>query len=183
MTLCVAFHHANGLGASLIRAKMPGSWPNHVSLMIVPDTKPETIWNGVLYEARSKLGVTGPGRNGRIVQQAVAGGDSVEVYSLLASADEIITIEEFLKKQLGKGYDSVGVLSSFIPLHVTQAIAKQSQREADAKWWCSELVQAATAKLRFPLLVNIQPFQTSPRDLHIAANKDLIWSYYHTGVK
>jgi hypothetical protein len=161
---------------------MPGSWPNHVSMTIVSDVMPETIWNASLYEARS-VGVTGPGHNARTIQQCVAGGDSVEVYSVLASGEEVKIAEEFLKKQLGKKYDTVGVWSSFIPLKLAQAIAKQSQREADGAWWCSEIVQAATAKLRFPLLVNIQPFQVTPRDLHIAANKDLVWKYYHAGAK
>lgn len=159
-------HASEGAGSHLIRLRHPGCWSNHSSGFYAPlDATPEQLLAAVLFESRAKVGVTGPGHpKARTLQQAIDGGDAVEVYRLdpVQPAAEHVAYQWDLE-QIGKEYDMPG-LAGFLPLTLIRrhAMEQQRKRKYDSKWWCSEYRFAQTMKRGLPALQNVAPFQVDP---------------------
>lgn len=109
------FHSSNTVFGKAIKFFSRGQY-THVSIGV----------NGYIYEAREGKGV--------IRRKADTDLKSVN-YVHFFDLDEK-AVEEFLKKQLGKGYDWLGVLS-FVWRFI---------RQGRNVWYCSELALVALAK-------------------------------------
>ena len=170
----LVFHHSAGVGSDLIRLRTRG-WSNHVSILYTAPAG--TYLDKLLYEARSTFGVTGPGhKKARTLDEAIAGGDMVEVYQLpFVPAGDETAARLWLDQQLGKGYDKPGILG-FIPLPLSQAISHQLKRQSDELWFCSELGQGLTVKRGKPALVNVQPWQVDPEWLRSSPLKTFVFA-------
>ena len=81
-------------------------------------------------------------------------GTEFAVYSVKVSEAQKELIEIFLKDQLGKKYDWLGILG--FPL-------RNWRLERKTRWFCSELVFTAFQRAGVELLKNTHPSEVSPR--------------------
>jgi len=81
-------------------------------------------------------------------------GTEFSVYSVDVSPSQKEKIESFLKEQIGKPYDWLGILG--FPL-------RSRKLERKNRWFCSELVFTAFKQAGVELLKNTHPAEVSPR--------------------
>lgn len=106
--------------------------------------------SGTVIEAWTKGGV----RHVANLSVAHTPGTIVDLYEITAEVD-YAAAELFLKRQLGKPYDFLGILG-FI-------LRRRCQEES--RWFCSELVFSAVLAGGLRLLNTLDPWQVSPGEL------------------
>jgi len=188
-------HRSKGVGSHMIRMTRPGGWATHSSGFYAPrDVSFEDMMKVLLFESRSGKGVTGPrlwqlGINGiddghapnpdtRTLQQAIDGGDEVEVYRWdpVPIQNEWEALQWDLQ-QLGKKYDMP--MKIFIPLTIFRkpALKAQRKRRYDSEWWCSEYRYAQTHRRGLAALQNAVAFTIEPELLRMSPLQDFVWGY------
>lgn len=76
---------------------------------------------------------------------------------------EIIEARAWLCRQVGKHYDTAGVLA-FATGNDREAAERQRERQQSELWFCSELAAALGLRHEHPLLRRCQPYQYTPFD-------------------
>jgi len=96
-------------------------------------------------------------------------GTEIDFYNIHGLTNEQRAgIEEFLLRQVGKGYDFRGI---------TRFLSRRAPNNGDIdsllRWFCSVLIFAAVQKVRRPLLQRVMPHQVHPTLLSYAPALDL----------
>jgi len=188
-------HRSKGAGSHMIRLTRPGAWANHSSGFYAPrNVSFEDMMNSLLFESRSKFGVTGPrlwqlgiegpdsghapDPNVRTVAQAVSGGDEVEIYRWdpVPRENEWEALQWDIA-QLGKAYDMP--VKIFIPLTIfrKRALDAQRERKYDREWWCSEYRFAQTCVRKLKALQNAVAFTVEPELLRMSPLQTFVWGF------
>jgi len=107
--------------------------------------------NGSIIEAFAPGGV----RTRTGVGDGIYANTYVDVFDVNTSVEQDIIIQEFLEKQIGKGYDYLAILG-FV-FHTTH-----EGRIQYGRWICSELVFAAFQKAGINLLERVECWKVSP---------------------
>lgn len=79
----------------------------------------------------------------------------VEIYNVNTTKDEDLIINDFLNRQIGKGYDYLSVFGFIV--NKTELGRKQY-----GKWFCSELIFCAFKKVGINLLERIRQWDVTP---------------------
>ena len=80
-------------------------------------------------------------------------GTKVDVFKFTWKVDEV-AVEEFARKQVGCSYDFLAIL---------RFLSRRSYTK-NKKWFCSELIAAATKHAGYPL-IRLPSYEVSPRDI------------------
>lgn len=148
----IAFYHGTSLLSRIIRFR---SWSTYSHVSYVRS-------DGMEVEALGRNGVTDWHPIGDLHKP----GTEIEVYQVLGeTAEQRTAVEEFLRRQIGKKYDWLGLFG-----FITRRDFAQNQD----KWFCSELVFAAYEEARRPLLKRIPAWRVMPRDLVLSTELVLV---------
>lgn len=79
----------------------------------------------------------------------------VEIYNVVTTTQQDEIINDFLNKQIGKGYDYFSVFGFIIN-------KSELGRKQYGKWFCSELVYCAFKKVNINLLERIKQWEVTP---------------------
>ena len=101
---------------------------------------------GLIYESRASSGVVARDWDER--------ENTADTYAVPITHTQAVTMDEWLKRQLGKGYDFTMVMR-----FVTRT---RESRRSSGRWFCSELVFAAFQAAGVDLLANTEPWEVSP---------------------
>lgn len=107
--------------------------------------------SGEVIEAREFKGV----RIIKNIKEAMDEDSVVDIYDFAASDNQKMQIENFLRRQLGKGYDYLMIVG-----FVTRA--SHEGRKSTNRWFCSELVFAALENAGMVFLINLPAWKVSP---------------------
>lgn len=81
-------------------------------------------------------------------------GTSVDVFEVRCPRPHLRTnIELFLLSQVGKRYDTAGILGF---------VARQDNMQRKDRWFCSELIASAFSRSKMPLLARLEPHRMLP---------------------
>lgn len=155
--LVIQMHKGGGLFSRLIRWFTRAEY-SHVSAWFWDANDPH---GGFVIEAMEGEGVrTFPADHHRAAREA----GTINCYALRTplTTDEQGRLHALMERELGKGYDWLGVI---------RFVSRRRHKGADNKWFCSEIVAYAFEEIGRPLS-NRPSWQMTPGD--VAASTELV---------
>jgi uncharacterized protein YycO len=137
----IAMYKGTGIGSELILYFSRGGY-SHAAVILN---------DGSIIESKEFHGV----RKRKNITDLLTKNYRIDIFDVSTTEEQDKTIEDFLVKQLGKGYDYWSVIGFVV-------YASKEGRRSYGRWFCSELVFAAFQKAGINLLDRVDAWKVSP---------------------